>query len=343
MKNTFLSLIILFLTFSSLAQEKKEYSVGCIAFYNIENLFDTIPGSNDREFSPTSEKKWNTTKYNKKLDDIASVIKDIGADVTGSAPAILGLSEIENISVLHDLVKAKDIAKYNYQVIHFDGPDRRGVDCALLYRSEYFKPTSTKMYSVKFDDKPTWTTRDQLLVSGMYNGEEIHVIVLHWPSRYGGEKRSAPARASAADVTRHIVDSLLALDNNAKIICMGDLNDDPDDKSVAINLNTASNKESAVLPKLYNPMYPLFEKGIGSLAYNDNWNLFDQIVISPGLINQDASTYQFYMAGVYNKSYLTQKEGRYKGYPFRTYVGKTYKGGYSDHFPVYIYIVKEKI
>jgi len=170
----------------------------------------------------------------------------------------------------------------------------------------------------------------------------MHFIILHWPSRRGGEKRSEPKRAAAADVTRHIFDSILNINPNAKIICMGDLNDDPIDQSVKTHLNATGTKEEAILPKLYNPMEDLYKKGIGSLAYQDKWNLFDQIIMTPEFLKQDKTSYRFHQAFIYNKPYLMQKEGKFKGYPFRTYVGNTFMGGYSDHFPVYIYLIKEK-
>lgn len=333
---------ILLIGIPCFSQTQKEYKAGCIAFYNIENLFDTIPGENDIEFTPTSEKKWDSEKYYQKMETMASVIVEIGADFTGTAPAIVGLSEIENKTVLEDLVRAGPIKEYNYQIVHFDGSDYRGVDCALLYRPEFFTVTHTAMHVVRTPDDPDFRTRDQLLVSGIYDGEEMHFIILHWPSRRGGEKRSAPKRAAAAQVTRSIVDSILNINPDAKIICMGDLNDDPVDNSVKTHLNVVGTKEDAVLPKLFNPMEALYKNGIGSLAYQDKWNLFDQIIITPEFLNQDKSSYRFYMAHIFNKPYLMQKEGRYKGYPFRTFVGNTYAGGYSDHFPVYIYIIKEK-
>lgn len=345
MKKILLSLIfVIFVGSISMFAQEKEYEIGCVAFYNIENLFDTVNDPDiflNHEFTPDADKQWNSEKYYSKMERMGTVINGIGSEATGSAPAIIGLSEIENTSVLEDLVKAKDIAEYDYQIVHFDGPDHRGVDCALLYRPEFFEVTNTEMYEVKMDD-PEWTTRAQLLVSGNFNGEEIHVIVLHWPSRRGGEKKSAPKREAAADVTRYIVDSLLKADPEAKVICMGDLNDDPINSSVKKHLNCAGNKENATDGVMYNPMYALYKKGIGSLAYQDKWNLFDQIVLSPSFLKEDKSSYRFYQVYVHNKAFLMQSEGRFKGYPFRTYVGNTYMGGYSDHFPVYVYLIKEK-
>ncbi len=346
MKKINLLIIIVLIINYSFCQEEKQYNVATIGFYNIENLFDTINDPNialNHEFSPESEKHWNTEKYFSKIDRIGNVISQIGADVTGSAPAIMGISEVENISVLKDLVKAKDIKEYNYQIIHFDGPDFRGIDCALIYRPDYFKPTNTKRYRVTTDN-PKFTTREQLLVSGEIDGEEIHIIVVHWPSRRGGEKRSAPVRAAAADVTRSIVDSILNTDENAKIICMGDLNDDPVNASVKKHLKAIGKKEEVKKGNqfLYNPMLKLYKKGIGSLAYRDNWNLFDQIIISKGFLNKEQKGYMYYKAMIFNKPFLMQKEGKFKGYPLRTYVGSTYMSGYSDHFPVYMFVIKEK-
>ncbi|MDL2262910.1 endonuclease/exonuclease/phosphatase family protein, partial [Bacteroidales bacterium OttesenSCG-928-I21] len=253
---------------------------------------------------------------------------------------IVGLSEIENISVLEDLVKTEPIAKHNYQIVHFDGPDRRGVDCALLYRPEFFEVTNTAMHRLITEDT-TFITRDQLMVTGNYDGEEMSFIVLHWPSRSGGEKQSQPKRAAAADLTRHIVDSIMNINKDAKIVIMGDLNDDPTDKSVANHLKTVGKKDNVKENLLYNPMEELLKKGVGSLAYRDNWNLFDQIIVTPAFLDKNMSSYRFYKAHVFNKAILLQKEGRFKGYPLRTYVGNTYMGGFSDHFPVYIFIIKE--
>jgi hypothetical protein len=339
-KLMFIAFWLFIITGTITAQNEKQYNVGCIAFYNIENLFDTIPGDNDKEFTPEGPKNWNTPKYYEKLGNIASIISQIGADVTGSAPAIIGLSEIENISVLKDLVKTEPIAKYNYQIVHFDGSDLRGVDCALLYRPEFFQVTNTAMHKL-VTDIPDFVTRDQLVITGNYDGEEMSFIVLHWPSRSGGEKASRPKRAAAAELTRHIADSIMNLNNQAKIVVMGDLNDDPIDASIKKHLKTAASRDTATGSLLYNPMEGLFKKGAGSLAYNDKWNLFDQIIISPAFLDKNMSSYRFYQAHVFNKPVLLEKEGRYKGYPLRTYVGNRYTGGYSDHLPVYIFIIKE--
>ncbi|NTW34164.1 MAG: endonuclease/exonuclease/phosphatase family protein, partial [Bacteroidetes bacterium] len=222
-------------------------------------------------------------------------------------------------------------------------PDRRGVDVALIYQKEHFKVLNSNHVKLSISGNPGFASRDQLVVSGIFDGEPLYLIVNHWPSRSGGEKKSAPLRNAAADLCKSIVDSIQKIDENAKIIIMGDLNDDPVNNSIVKHLK-AKSEISKTMPKdLYNPMYNLFKKdGIGSLAYKDKWNLFDQIIVSGTLLGSDKLTYKFYKAKVFNKNFLLQKEGAFAGYPFRTYAGGVYLGGYSDHFPPYIFIVKEK-
>lgn len=335
--------LVLVLTLSGFAQEKRDFKVVCVAFYNVENLFDTLntPGVNDIEFTPDGPNKWNSPKYFEKLDNLARVIAEIGTDFTPHGPAILGVSEIENRDVLEDLVKREAIASRNYQVVHYDGPDRRGVDVALLYQPEYFKVTNTKSYRLTIPGRDNFFTRDQLLVSGELHGELMHFIVAHWPSRSGGESRSRPLRVAAADLGRHIVDSLLRVDPNAKVILMGDLNDNPDNLSITKHLRAVAEVKDMKDDNLYNPFFNLYKKGIGSLAWRDTWSLFDMHLVSKSLTDTDYSSYRFYRAGVFNKKFLQQASGRFKGYPFRTYVGGQYRGGFSDHFPTYVLLVKE--
>lgn len=342
MKKLLLSIVFISLIVFSLYSQEQQFKLGSIAFYNVENLFDTIdtPGIRDSEFSPEGSKNWNTEKYYIKIDRLAEVISKIGLEVSGTPPGIVGLSEVENAEVLHDLVSDPQLKDFNYQVVHISGPDRRGVDCALIYRKDMF--TLKKAYSYRLhSDIPDFITRDQLVVNGYFDGEEMTFIVIHYPSRRGGEKRSRPRRAEAANLTRHIVDSLLSNDPNAKIVIMGDFNDDPTDPSVRINLNSTGEKSKATDRVLYSPMVDLHKQGIGSLAYRDAWNLFDMFLLSPAFVAEDKSSYRFYRAFVFNKPYLLQKDGRFKGYPYRTFVGDTFKGGYSDHFPVYLFVIKE--
>ncbi|MBN2174105.1 MAG: endonuclease/exonuclease/phosphatase family protein [Bacteroidales bacterium] len=324
-------------------QEEKTFKIACIGFYNLENLFDTVLDAdlyNNVEFTPEGPNQWTSARYHEKLNHMAFVISQIATDITPDGPALLGVSEIENRRVLEDLVKEESIRDRNYQIVHYDSPDARGVDVGLLYQPKYFKVTNSKSYKLNMDDS-RFKTRDQLVVSGLLDGEMIHVIVNHWPSRRGGEKNSRPKRNAAGDLSRYIVDSLLNADANAKIMVMGDLNDDPVNPSVLDHLGGKGSENKLQEKDMYNPMFKLYRDGIGSLAYRDAWNLFDQIVISQGLLGKDYNSYKFYSAKVFNKNFLKQKEGAYMGYPLRTFAGGVYLGGYSDHFPVYILLIKE--
>ena len=332
--------------FSQNNTDKKNYAVTCIGFYNLENLFDTIVDPDTTlilqdDFTSKGPKRWNTPKYYEKLGNMARVISELGTEVTPDGAAILGVAEVENKSVLEDLVKQDAIKNRNYQIVHFDSPDKRGIDVGLLYNPNYFKNVSAKSYTLSIPTDSNFFTRSQLLVSGELHGEKIHVIVAHWPSRRGGEKRSKPKRIAAAQLARAIIDSLQQVDPNTKVLYMGDLNDDPVDVSVRGYLKAVGTKEEANNGKLYNPFEDFFKKGIGTLGYQDAWNLFDQIIISEPLLGDDFSSLKYYKSVVYNKNYLKSDTGRFKGYPYRTYSFGEYIGGYSDHFPVYLYLIKE--
>ena len=344
-------LIILLLSFSFCqyitAQEsinKKDFYSAIIGFYNVENLYDTIdsPDTDDSEFLPNGKNEWTGERYYQKMGQLSRVISEMGTEINPDGLAILGLCELENKDVVTDLIATQKLKGRKYEIVHYNSPDRRGIDVGFIYQPKYFKVTASKTYSVHLEGKPDFRTRDQLLVSGKLDGEQIHVIVAHWPSRRGGEKKSMPNRVAAATVGRHIIDSLFALDPNAKIIYMGDLNDDPINNSVKNVLKSGSNEADTVGTTLFNPMHDLHKKGIGSLAYRDAWNLFDQTILSPNWMKKDYSSFCYYGAKVYNKPYLASPEGQYKGYPFRTYSGGAFTGGFSDHFPVYVVLVKEK-
>lgn len=342
-----LFLFLFYITFS-FSQTEKEYKINTIAFYNLENLFDyendSITFDDDR--TPEGKDHWTKETYEAKLMNMAKVISEIGKDITSTSPALIGVSEIENRRVLEDLLNQETLVNKDYGIVHFDSPDRRGIDVALLYQKKLFTPTNYKAYElIIYDDQDRSKrvyTRDQLLVSGMLDGEKINVIVNHWPSRSGGEERSRPKRIKAAELNKHIMDSLFSEDPYAKIITMGDLNDDPVSPSIKDVLKTKGKRENMKVKELYNPMEDMYKKGMGTLAYRDAWNLFDQIIISTELTKKDYSSYRFYKAGIFNKNYLATPRGQYKGYPFRSFVNG-YTGGYSDHFPVYIYLIKEKI
>jgi predicted extracellular nuclease len=337
----------LILAFFGFSQQSKKYTVRTIAFYNVENLFDTQNDSLifDDDRTPNGKDRWTTERYHKKLKNISKVISKIGAGVTKTSPDLIGLCEVENRQVLQDLIHQPALLEKNYGIVHFDSPDERGIDVALLYKKAVFIPSSFESHRLLLfntDDERNYT-RDQLVVGGLLDNEKIHFIINHWPSRSGGESRSKPNRIAAAQLNKRIMDSLIRLDANTKIINMGDLNDDPIDESLRKVLKTKGEREKLEAGELFNPMEKMYKKGIGSLAYRDKWNLFDQIFFTPNLVYSKEGTYRFWKAGVFSASYLITQKGPYKGYPFRTYAGGNYTGGYSDHFPVYIYLIKDSL
>lgn len=330
----------------SFTQSKdKEYEIAAIGFYNVENLFDTIdtPGVRDREYTPEGANQWGTERYFEKLDRLSEVIAMMASETTPDGLAVVGLAEIENEEVIRDLINTERLKDRGYEIVHYDSPDKRGVDVGLIYQPKYYKVESSKSYTLKIEGKENFFTRDQLLVSGDFLGERMHFIVSHWPSRRGGEKRSSPLREAAADLARSIIDSIQTAENgNAKIMFMGDLNDDPTNVSVRKNMRSVGKIMKVGPGELFNPFESFYKKGIGTLAWRDSWNLFDQIILTEQLIDQsDFTEWTFYKAVVFNKPFLMQKGGRFEGYPYRSFAGGQYLGGYSDHFPVYLYILRE--
>lgn len=344
----YLLIFIICSFFNASSQEKKTYKVHTIGFYNLENLFDPFddPTKFD-EASPIMELKTNKEEaYRKKLKNMALVISDIGKDLTNNAPAILGVSEIENREVLEDLINDSLLIGYDYGIVHYHSPDARGIDVALLYQKKLFTPVSTSSHELKiYDDisRDRVYTRDQLLVSGHLEGELIHVLVNHWPSRSGGEARSRPKREAAAKLSKRLVDSLQVIDPYAKVFIVGDFNDDPTNPSIKTILSTQKNKEKVGLKGIFNPYEQLFKDGLGTTAYRDAWSLFDQILITKPLLDKDYTSFRFYKAGIYNEQYLISNTGQYKGYPYRSWTNGGFSGGYSDHFPVFVYVIKEVI
>ncbi|MFY0713429.1 endonuclease/exonuclease/phosphatase family protein [Seonamhaeicola sp. NFXS20] len=345
LKSILLGLLSLY-SLTSYTQDKKTYKVHTIAFYNLENLFDTEndPTKFD-EASPMMELKTNRQEvYEKKVRNMAKVIADIGQEVTHNSPAIIGISEVENRKVIEDVVNDPMLIEKDYGIVHYHSPDARGIDVALLYQKKLFKPTSTSSHELKiFDDlsKKRVYTRDQLLVSGELEGDLIHIIVNHWPSRSGGEARSRPKRVAAAKLTKRLIDSLQSNDPYAKILVMGDLNDDPINESVKKVLKAKNDRKKVGLKGIYNPYENYFKDGLGTTAYRDAWSLFDQILITKPLLEKDFSSFRFYKAGIFNKNYLITKNGQYRGYPFRSFANGSFTNGFSDHFPVYVYLIKE--
>jgi hypothetical protein len=344
--------------------KQKKFVVHTVAFYNLENLFDTINNPNfDEEWLPGGPRNWTSKRYHKKLENLSRVIAEIGTGENPNSPTLLGASEIENRGVLEDLVKQPKLINKDYGIVHFDSPDKRGIDVALLYQKKHFKPTSYKNIPLMIyrdmevpdakrekeevtDDKSETTaddkriyTRDQLLVTGLLDGEEINIIVCHWPSRSGGEKKSAPLREAAARLTKKITDSLQQINPEAKVIILGDLNDGSFNKSVRVEVGAKGKKEDVKPKGIYNPFESMANKGMGTIAYRDAWDIFDIIMVTEPFIKPDYSSFRYWKAGIWNKPFMIQTTGQYKGYPLRHSAADP---GFSDHFPVYIYLIKEK-
>lgn len=368
---TFFVLLLALIAIQRVNAQAKSYNLHTVAFYNFENLFDTINDSNiDEEWLPDGAQNWTSKKYNQKLENLARVLSEIG---TGSiqdkknpnSPTLIGGAEIENRGVLEDLVKQPKLASSDYGIVHFDSPDKRGIDVALLYQKKHFKVTSAInipliIYKKQMDasakkkneaddasdDKSEVElnservyTRDQLLVTGFLDGEEINVIVNHWPSRSGGEKKSSPFREAAGALNRKIIDSLVKINPNAKVITMGDLNDGSYNRSVKVALGAKLKKiELKESGDIYNPFEQMAKDGNASLFYRDAGDIFDQIMISQQFTLPDYNSFRYWKAGIYNMPYMIQTVGQYKGYPLRHSINEV---GFSDHFPVYIYLIKQ--
>lgn len=388
----------LFLLFSTSVLSQQRFQSAAVAFYNVENLFDTIvsvdyidgtrspedplyhisiPKSDihkydtvyfrgpytheaikgkkvirplilqEDEFSPRGAKVWNYERYQRKLHQLAVVIADLGKAETKTAPVIVGLSEVETFETVEDLANQELLKPYNYGVIHFNSFDSRGIDLGLLYQKERFKVTVAKPYPIEIfsAEGRRIYTRDILRVTGLLDGEEITFLVNHWPSRFGGEKRSQPNRMAAAKVMKEIFDEIRAEDPDAKIIAMGDFNDDPVNPSIKKGMGAIGDKKKVKKEDIYNPMEVIYKnKGVGTLAYRDAWNLFDQFLVTGTLVenSKNFDTYKMHKAEIYAPNYLRVPDGPYKGFPYRMYGGDTfYPDGYSDHFPIYTILLRE--
>ncbi|MGI9192746.1 MAG: endonuclease/exonuclease/phosphatase [Chitinophagaceae bacterium] len=328
--------ILFFATALSLqAQKKKLIAVG---FYNLENYYDTLndPRVNDDEFTPDGANAYSGKVFKKKVDNLSTVIEKMGMEKTDEGLAILGVAEIENEDVLKVLCAHPNLAKRHWKVVHFDSPDERGVDVGLLYNPSLFRVMSAQALRVPVElgDRPT---RDILYVSGRLGGEIVHVFVNHWPSRRGGESATREKRKLAASVSKKIIDSLLKINPLTKVILMGDLNDDPINASVTEVLDAKGKPGEVRTYNMYNPWMSFYKQGNGTMAYQDTWGLFDQILVSSGFIRKISGGLQFEEAEIFNRSFMIEKFGQYKGYPKRSYSNGVWNDGYSDHFPTLLY------
>lgn len=308
-----------------------------IVFYNTENLYDITddPEIDDEDFTPEGKLHWSYTRYDLKLQHISKVLTAIGG---WRLPEMICLAEIENRNVLEDLVKKTPLSNGNYEIIHKESPDKRGIDVALLYEKNAFRPLYYQFIRIDFPEPDEKPTRDILYACGIINLKDtIHLFVAHWPSRSGGTAESEPKRCFVASVLKAKTDSIVKSDKNAKIIITGDLNDDPDDKSIVESLVAGS--DTTLSEKyLYNFMVPMKKRGEGTLKYKNEWNLFDQFIVSVYFFNKNDHLFTTTSdAHIFRADFLLKTDDKYPGdKPFRTFSGPQYLGGFSDHLPVYL-------
>ncbi len=342
------------MTVASIADGRgRNYVIG---FYNLENLFDIYddPVKNDNEFTPDGANKWTQAKYEKKLANMAHVIHEMKEE-TGVWHTILGVSEIENRLVLEDLVSQPEIASANFQIVHYDSPDRRGVDVGLLYRPDQFTLLDSKSIPFSFDskkikfsqteeDKAQFRTRDILMARGTIGGEMFAFFVAHLPSRIGG--KGSDLRSAGAEIIYNESLALMEEFPGIKIVVMGDMNDNPTDESQTVYIPGKETIEETGQADFFSPFIKMLKEGYGSLAYQGTWNIYDVIQVNHalakapqgGLAIQKTNRKRGYYGRVFSKPFMTQQSGQYKDTPFRTFSNGAFIGGYSDHYPTYIVI-----
>ena len=346
MKKKILIIALMMLAVTGVSAQKK-FNMYAVGFYNQENLFDTChdEGKKDYDFLPNGSYRWNGLKYTHKLRNMAQALADMGTDkLPGVGCAAIGLSEVENHKVLDDLTTQPALKQRGMKYVHIEGPDKRGIDCALLYNPRFFSVRDAKLvpYVPEEAKDSAFVTRGFLTVSGTLAGEHVAIIVCHWPSRFS----TSYYREVAARQVKALKDSLLRADKNCKVMVMGDMNDDPTNKSMHEVLSAKEDIDKVGTGDMYNPWYNILAKeGRGTLFYSGSWNLFDQIVMTPNMLNRkgskDFSTLKFWGNQIFTRPYLIQSEGKYKGSPKRTTAGGVWLDGYSDHLPVVTYLVKE--
>ncbi|MBR5633849.1 MAG: endonuclease/exonuclease/phosphatase family protein [Prevotella sp.] len=348
MKKLSILLAVMLLTTMSATAQKKIAAYG-VGFYNLENLFDLThdEGKNDYEFLPEGTYRWNELKYSHKLHNMAQVLSEMGTDVLpGVGCAVIGVSEVENSHCLDDLVAQPELAARGYKYVHVEGPDQRGVDCAMLYNPAFFEVEDVTLYPYVYelqeDIDKNRATRGFLTTKGRLAGDPVAVIVCHLPSRFSGSYY----RELGARQARAVVDKILAEEPNRRVFVMGDMNDDPTNKSMVEGFGCKSDIADVGPADMYNPWYNILVKqGKGTLLYDGSWNLFDQIIMSANTLNKagekDFTMLKFWKNEIFRRDYLFQTEGKYKGSPKRTTAGGVWLDGYSDHLPVVVYLAKE--
>ena len=356
MKRTAIILFVFLVSVTAVfAQDRKKTCV--VGFYNLENLFDTYddPAKNDEEFLPDGKNQWTEVKYRKKLHNMATVIRSM-AETNGRFHSVLGVSEIENRLVLEDLVSQPEIADANYQIVHYDGPDTRGIDVGLLYRPNQFKLLDSESipfdfgsgkieFAMEGEDRVSFKTRDILMVHGLLDGEEFAFYVAHLPSRIGG--KGWDLRSRGAEIIYEHAQKMMEKYPGIKIVVMGDMNDNPTDVSMTEFMHGKGKPEEVGEDDFFSPFMSMLKAGYGSLAYQGTWNIYDIILVNESLLNAPDGGFKIRPVGkkgfygvIYKKPFMIQQRGQYKGTPFRTFSNGTFIGGYSDHLPTYIVLEK---
>ena len=338
LKKALLLLVATLLCLSAFSKGKKELTV---VFYNVENLFDTInqPDKRDGDFTPQGKLNWDTKRYHDKVSKLSYVLSSINKEVL---PGIIGLCEVENRNVIEDLIDQERLKKGKYKIVHDESPDKRGIDCALIYRKDEFKYLKHKTINIEFPWDKEYKTRDILYVQGLVGKKDtLNIFVNHWPSRRGGQEKSEPNRIYVAMQLKKAIDNIQEENPFAKIIIMGDFNDEPTDKAIIETLNADNNKNTTNPMGLYNLMYDIQANGEGSYNYKDDWNMLDNLIVSNSLLGDAKGFKTKHNAGnIYRNKHICFKNNKGIYTPSRTYGGPRYYGGFSDHFPVYFKITK---
>lgn len=325
-RNNIASLLIVFLLLSFLASSQPQRDF-MLMFYNVENLYDTIdnPQKDDNEFLPTSERRWNSYRYHKKLTNISKVIATAGG---WQLPDIVAMCEVENDTCLHDLLTNTELYRFHYNIIQFDSEDLRGIDVALLYNIQTFSPLSQRPIRIQFTSDSSKKTRDVLYVSGIMKttNDTLHLFVCHFPSRRGGKEASEPFRMEVAKEVRTKIDSIFSSNPKANILVTGDFNDYPNDKSITEGLQAKKQTElcNKCLVSLQDP------NADGTYKFQGQWNFLDQAIVSSGFLERYKIDYTVVTA----EGLLETNEKTGEKTPFRTYRGPYYHGGISDHLPI---------
>ena len=324
---------------------QNQFKVAAIGFYNCEHFFDAVDDTakNDDDYTPDGIYHYNTIIYEQKKHNIATVIARMGTDVTQDGPAILGLTEVENDRVLADLTAAPEISSRNYKYIWARASESHCYNVALLYSPKYFTVISWKYIHVPVETiRQKKQVRDVLCVAGILAGDTVGIVVCHLPAEMGSDAASIAVRTLAVQTCKGIVDSQLTLVPNAKVILIGDLNDNPNGDICKV-LKAKEHRSGLQPDELYSPWVEKYKNGAGTEEYHGEWYLTDQVLVSGGLVKSVNHKWQFYNDEIYKKDWVLYPGGRYKGFPHKSFTTThVWDNGYSNHLPVLIYLVEKK-